>query len=352
MALMKCHDVKVNERPYSIFSFGGKPVLAVPATYPQVKRAGVHLYKAISWRRWLFKVLLKLCMFGRIDELYGAKCISPIAIYPYFPFELFLARIRQDMRTSDLQVVVSFPSMLERGRFYANLLSSNGTQLGFSKVSVDASNDLSLAREVATIRSLLSRSFHSFEFPKVLCEGNINSYRYVVFEPLPVNARALKSKWDGIPKLCRDELVMGSVKIQRIEELSWWPSFQQEITSDIKPLTDYINSWADHEATVCFAHGDFTGSNMCNDNGLIWVFDWEDSASDAPIMTDEVRFFLEPRTRLLVNNPKKVVKLFERRFFPTFDDDVKKNSALALAFLCSRGNRSGTIMGKHWDRIK
>jgi hypothetical protein len=251
----------------------------------------------------------------------------------------------------DLQVVVSFPSILKQGRFYANILSSSAEQLGFVKVSVDALSDLSLAREVETIQKLLSRSIHSFEFPKVLCEGKINSHRYIILEPLPVNAQPVKAKWDGIPKLCSDELVAGSCRVQRIEKLSWWSSFQR-ITSDIKPLADDINSWNDREATVCFAHGDFTGSNICHDSGSIWVFDWEDSAPDAPIMTDEVRFFLEARTRLLVNNPKKAAKLLARRFLSISDDDVKKNMALSLAFLCSRGNGSGIIMGKHWYQIK
>lgn len=326
-------------------------MLSVPASYPKVKRAGIHLYKAISWRRWLFKMLLGLCMLGRVDELLGAKYNSPVPIYPHFPFETFSTKIRQDIGIEDLQIVVSFPSMLKRGRFYANLLSSNAEQLGFVKVSVDALNNVSFTREAETIRTLLTRSLHSFEFPKILCEGNINSYRYIIWEPLPANARPLKSKWDGIPKLCRDELITGSCRVQKIEELSWWSSFQKR-TSDIKPLADEINSWTDREATVCFAHGDFTGSNMCNDNGLIWVFDWEDSAPDAPIMTDEVRFFLEARTRLLVNNPQKAAKLLARRFLAVVDDEANKNLALSLAFLCSRANGSGIIMGKHWYQIK
>ena len=339
------------KEPYLVFSIGGKPVLSVPARLPGVKWAGIQLFKATSWRRRLFKEFFALCVLGRIDGLFGGKYTSPVPVYPHFPFEAFLNQIRTEIGVSDVQVVVTFPSTLERGRFYVNLLSLNAEQLGFAKVSTDAvMNDLSLAREAETIKRLLGSSMCSFEFPKIISEGKTGLYRYTVFEPLPNNARPIKANWDGTPQSCRDELAAGSYRVQRIEKLSWWSLFQS-VAAKVTPLADEINSWTDRDATVCWAHGDYTRSNMCHDGGRVWVFDWEDSAPDAPIMTDEVRFFLEAHGRMIVNDPQRMGRLLARRFL-TSTDGGAKNMALALAFLCSRENVSGVIMGKRWHQIK
>ena len=320
--------------PYFVYRIGGRPVFSVPVSYPKVKRAGIRLYKAVSWRRWLFKKLLGLEMFGMIDKFLGSLCSSPVPIYPHFPFATFLRKIRQDMGISDLQPVVTFPTTLERSRFYVNLLSSSAKELGFAKVSVDTVNDSSLTREVETINKLSNSPICSFEFPKVMSEGTIGPYRYVIFEPLPNNARPIEAKWDGIAQTCRDELTAASCRVQKLEELSWWSSFQ-EIMPDVRPLADEINAWADRDATVCWAHGDYTRSNMCYAGGRVWVFDWEDSAPDAPIMTDEVRFFLEAHGRLLVTNPKRVGELLAHRFLGAFDAQANE-IALALVSVCEK----------------
>ena len=231
-----------------------------------------------------------------------------------------------------------------------NLLSPEAAQLGFAKVSLSPMTDSCFERESEAIGKMTALANRSFYVPKVLAEGRFCSHRYLVLESLPAKAQPLVEKWEGSPQICQNELSEGTHRIQKIEELSWWAMFQ-EMRSEVKPLAAESDSWADRTIQVCLAHGDFTRANMCQYNSSPWLYDWEDTAPDAPAMTDEVRFFLERKPRLLLSRPAHVANLLGTRFLSGFDDEARKNLAMALAFLCSRGNDSGIIMGKQWRRI-
>ena len=176
------------------------------------------------------------------------------------------------------------------------------------------------------------------------------SHRYLILEALPSKAQQVAEEWEESPQRCRNELSTPSYKIQGFEKLSWWPAFE-EMGSEVTLLAKEIDSWSDQTAQGCLAHGDFTRANMCQSGGSICLFDWEDSAPDGPVMTDEVRFFLERRSRSLMSRPDYVAALVGRQFLSVANDETRRNLALALAFLCSRGNASGIIMGQHWLQI-
>ena len=326
-------------------------MLSVPVGCPShVKRTGIGLYKSVSVRRSLFKRTLTLATFLGCDAFLGTKSSTPVPGYPNFPFKDFMEIVCQQLGQVDIQGIVSFPSDLSRGRFYVNFLSSRAAQLGFAKVSLSPMTDSCFERESEAIGKMAALANRSFHVPKVLAEGRFCSHRYLVLESLPAKAQPATDKWDGSPQLCRNELSEGTYRIRKIEELSWWAKFQ-EVRSEVTPLAEESESWADRTVQVCLAHGDFTRANMCQYNSSLWLYDWEDTAPDAPAMTDEVQFFLERRPRWLLSRPAHVATLLGRRFLSGFDNEARKNLAMALAFLCSRGNGSGIIMGKQWHRI-
>jgi len=160
----------------------------------------------------------------------------------------------------------------------------------------------------------------------------------------------MHDEWMQFPRRCQTELSQFSFKATNIERLSWWPAFQQRKTN-VEPLATEIDSWSDRETEVCFAHGEFTNANMQYTRESIWVFDWEDSAPDAPVMTDEVGFFLGNRTRSTINKPIYVADMIRRHFLVGSGEAKKRNVAMALAYLCSRDNRSAIILVKQWPRI-
>ena len=43
-----------------------------------------------------------------------------------------------------------------------------------------------------------------------------------------------------------------------------------------------------HGVEVCSVHGDLAAHNMVMDGARVWVYDWENSADDAPSKTDRL----------------------------------------------------------------
>lgn len=251
---------------------------------------------------------------------------------------------------AELQGIVSFPSDPSRDRFYVNLLSPRLAQAGFAKVSLGPETDICLEREAQAISEMAGLANPSFRVPGVLADGWIHSHRYLVLKPLPENADPMSDGWEGVPQGCQAKLSAGTRTLRNIPELSWWSEFQ-EMGPEVMPLLEKVRSWPEQVAQVCRAHGDFSRGNLCRDGDTVWLYDWEHAAPDAPVMTDEVTFFLERRPRRLLSRPDQVATSLGRRFLTGADPEARKNLAMALAFLCSRDNAGGTIMAARWRRI-
>ena len=134
-----------------------------------------------------------------------------------------------------------------------------------------------------------------------------------------------------------------------IKELPWWNSFR-EVRDEVKPLAEAIDRWADQEIEVCWAHGDFTHRNICQVRNEVWLFDWENSSPDAPLITDELRFFWSTQSRGMIENPAKLASALGRRFLAEGGDRRQRNLALALAFLCTR-TQGGIVCGRNWCQL-
>jgi hypothetical protein len=339
----------MRSQSYLIFSFRGQDYLSVPTVPPRLRRLGVELYKEISMRRWLFKLGVRLAIIARIDRLVARQLSTPVAKHPNFPFDAWLAEARQGIGSTDAQAVVSFPGQANRGRFYVNLVSPEAEALGFAKISLDEKNDQHLQTEAKTLRYLAAQDIRSFRVPKVLVEGTFNSHRYLITEPMPAKVKPVPAIWEPIPKRCRDELAGISRRKRQIEELSWWADFNNK-SGEVKLLAEAIDAGHDREVEVCWAHGDYTSRNVSCIGDEVWLFDWENSSPDAPLITDEVRFFLAMHGRQIVSNPPEVAKALGRRYLASSDTAAQRDLALALAFLSTR-TKSGVICGRHWHHI-
>jgi hypothetical protein len=333
---------------YLVFSFRGQDYLSIPTVPRRLRRRGVDLYKETSVPRWLFKVGIRLATTARLDRFVGRELSSPVPKYPNFPFDVWFRQARQDLGTTNAHAVVSFPGQSKRARFYVNLLSPEGTPLAFAKVSLDTKNDHHLETEAKALRHLAGQPIRSFRVPKVLVEGQFQSHRYLVMETMPAESRPIPAQWEPIPQRCRNELVNIARRKRQIQELSWWGRFRAK-APEVEPLAKAIENQADHAVDVSWAHGDFTRRNLCSVGEEVWLFDWENSAPDAPVMTDELRFFLNTQSRWLGSDPTKVAKALSLRYLANGDDSVKRDLALALAFLCTC-TQGAIFHGQHWTR--
>jgi hypothetical protein len=332
-----------------VFSFRGRDFLSVPAHPSRLKSIGVRLYKETSARRRLFKTVIRLGVFTRIDRFVGRELSTPVPKYPSFNFDGWLEQVRHYLGMPNAQAVVSFPGQLRRARFYVNLVSPEGDPLGFAKISLDSKNDRYLVTESQALRCLASQAISSFRLPRVLVEGKFNSHEYLVTETMPANARPIPARWEPIPRRCREELTKSSCRTKPVRELSWWNSFSQ-LRDEVKPLAEAIDRWADQEIEVGWAHGDFTHRNICQAGNSVWLFDWENSSPDAPVITDEVRFFWSTQSRGIIANPAKLAAALGQRFLAGGGDRKQRSLALALAFLCTC-TQGGIICGRNWNQM-
>lgn len=334
---------------YLVFSFRGQDYLSVPTDPSRLRRLGIELYKEISARRWLFKVGIRLAIIARVDKFVGRELSTPVPKYPNFRFDAWLEQARRNLGSTNAEPVVSFPGQVNRGRFYVNLLSPDGEPLAFAKVSLDAKNDQCLLTEAKTLHHLAGQTIRSFRVPKILAEGKFNSHQYLIMQAMPAKAQVVPVVWRPIAERCQTELAGISRRNRRIEELSWWGHFVDK-AAEVKPLAEAIDAEPDREIQVCWAHGDFTSRNMCCLGDEVWLFDWENSSSDAPVLTDEVRFFLSMQGRRIASHPTDVAAALGLRYLTSRDMGARRQLALALAFL-STCTKSGVICGQHWNHI-
>ncbi len=334
---------------YIVFSYGGRDFLSVPARPAKLKGIGLRLYKDSSARRRLFKAAIRLGVLAGVEKWMGRELPTPVPKHPFFNFEAWLEQVRQDLRISNLQAVISFPGQPGRARFYVNLLSVAGDPVGFAKISLDSKNDRCLATEAQTLATLARYEKFSFRLPRVLVEGYFNSHRYLVTETMPVDAQPVAAKWEPIPRRCRDELAGLARRFQSVKKLSWWNSFC-ELRGEVRSLAEAIDSWADQEIEVGWAHGDFTHRNICRVQNEVWIFDWENSCRDAPMMTDEVRFHWALQSRKMISNSMKAASTLPPHLVTPSDPRKTRDLAFALAFLCTR-TQGGLVCGRNWSEI-
>ncbi len=72
----------------------------------------------------------------------------------------------------------------------------------------------------------------------------------------------------------------------------------------------------------------------------------------APILVDEVRFFLGDHTRKLMKHPKKVLRKLITRFLPSANPRQYERVSLAIAYLVARGNMAGVQCAANWPLLK
>jgi hypothetical protein len=332
---------------YMVFSCRGQDYLSVPSAPRRLRRRAVEFYKETSVPRWLFKVGVQLATLGCIDRLVGREVASPVPKCPTFEFEAWLERVRHHLGVPDAQAVVSFPGQATRGRFYVNLVSPAGAALAFAKVSLDTKNDGQLQSEAHALRDLAAQPIRSFRVPRLLVADRFHAHAYLVMETMPAEARPVRARWEPVPRRCRDELVEISRHQRRLQDLSWWDRFRAK-APEVAPLAAAVEGHHDREVDVAWAHGDFTRRNICMVGREVWLFDWENSAPDAPVMTDEVRFFVNTQARWFGSRPAAVAQALRRRYLPDGDEEAKRALALALAFLCTC-TRGALSYGRHWN---
>ena len=83
----------------------------------------------------------------------------------------------------------------------------------------------------------------------------------------------------------------------------------------------------------------------------LWIFDWEESRSDAPVLTDEVTFFMSLYHARVLADPIEGLRLLAKRFLDGADDARRRDVMMALAFRDAIGIEAATLLIRNWSEL-
>lgn len=328
----------------------GKFTISIP-----YELEGIKFYKyfnTFSFKRKIYKLMLALFAEVELHRLLADRKNTPVPMFPDFPFDEWIFSVEKKLGKGKLNTIVTFPSQITRKRFYVHLLDLQGRCVGFSKVSLSKENDYYLSNEATNISKIESKE-STFKVPKILLNEVFNSHKYLVFEPLPDDLKYKSFQWHSYPSQCAKEISKNTKLFKNIKSLSWWPIFQSIL--DKEEFIKFINKLGidkEFKVAVALAHGDLHPGNMLVSSDEIWLFDWESSSVEAPIMTDEIVFFLAKNQRKLVSDPDYVAKKLKKYFLHENSKATKIEVGLALAYLATTGRDDAKDMVGKWDLIE
>lgn len=334
---------------YRVFSFRGRPVVSLPATAAG-RRAGLRCYQPTTSRRRAFRAGILVTSLLGADRWLAREQESPLpgSVDPEMARWLTGAVLQRG--AVDEGVVVMWPPQPGRGRIYLHASDSRGRPVAFVKVALDDRNRRQLAREVATLTELGREALSGFCVPRVLLTREVAGSFAVVGEALPDRAASPTVRRAVLPAAAVTEYG-GLVRTATdVTTTSWWPSYRRALTPPLHRFDEELVRRAAGGVRTSRAHGDLSAHNMALVDGRLWLLDWEDSAPDAPVLTDRVGFALSTLSRRLTAKPARWREPLGAAGTAELDRAARVDLMLALAFRHARGFRDAGAILRHWDR--
>ncbi len=332
--------------PYRIYRVSGAPIFAAPLSPRGLRRAGVSRYQPVTPRRAAFRSLMSLSMLARADWLLGTMADDPVECEG-FSFHAWMDEIRGTLGVRGASGVVFWPPQRDRGRIYVHLFDTGLRPIGFAKVAFDAHNAACLRREAQTLRELDRMELASCRVPRILAAGEHGSAFHLVLEPIPASARPLESG-APFPSRCVAEFAGPPRRVgpERLGELSWWGEHERQCTGGA--FEDELRDSLGAGAAVCRAHGDFGPANIVRDGAMLWIFDWEESRPDGPVLADEVMFTVGMDLQT-ARDPRRGLDLVRERFLRG-SAPRRAEAMLALAFRRALGMADAARIIECWNQ--
>lgn len=340
----------MKNKKYIIFKYKSRNIISIPYYNKIIRNNGYKFYLGSTIRKKIIRIIIRLLTKFRLEYIISYQSETPIPNHKNFEFETWLDKIKDDLNVHNLYAVVNFPSQIYRHRVYVNLLNEYGNSVAFAKLSLDDKNNIDLLNESKNIHELNKNRF-SFSMPNILIHDSFCGCEYLIFESFPIDSLLKDGKWETF-KFYSNELYKYINEVKCISNLSWWDDFLNNATIKNKEFfLDDISLLNNNLIETCLVHGDLHRGNTCLIENKVLLFDWESSCIDAPIMTDEIVFFLAEHQRMVSYNPKKVAIKIREHFIKGKDKITKLNVGMALAFLSTTKRQDAKDMIYYWKYI-
>ena len=341
--------MNLHER-YRTYRFGGRDVITVPVATQQGRLAGVAAFPAATPRARAFQAGLQALVRAGLDRWVATDQDEPVSAPVGLDGAGFVRAMGEQLGRDDLWPVVIYPRQAERRRLYIHLLAEDGERIAFVKLAGGCENEDLLRNGGNALQAMARSNIRTFRYPSLLASGVFGEFRYLLLAPLPAGSRPLPPRWNAMAERVRAEIGGQPYQALRLDAASWWQRFELR-APEAAGLRDVLAPERDRPYDACAAHGDFVNWNIYRHQTDWWVFDWEGYATDAPVLADQVRFFLGIHTRATSVDPRWAGRMLLQSF-QAGDAQRYTDLSRALAFLCANGVDAALALGAIWLEIR
>jgi len=323
-----------------------RSIIAYPLASRAVRLNCIRRLDIHTWKRHLLRIGLNFCCNTGLDTLIWRSSKSPFIDEHDVHFQSIFERCVQSI--GEIAVVaVLWPPEPARSRRYLHFFDRNNISLGFGKVSIDPDSKVGILRDVTACNQLQSICGESLRIPSVLDYEQTEHGTFVVFESIPSNANEVSLNEVQLADLIgkysgRETHVLGDVAKGK----TWLKALLND-SKIPKPFKIRVNTVMSEGYTAAFVHGDFGAHNLKQVGPTIWIYDWESSSENGPVMTDYINLFLGQCANDILSN--KLRRMAQRSFefadrFITNGNCSEQETICGLAYLAAHKSKLARSM--------
>ena len=289
------------------WELAGRPWLAYAAGTRAQRRRAMNLFPCATFKRRIFQAGIRCFAALGVDTAFCARRKSAGDLLSRRELAGLLDEVARVEGAVPSDWLLAWPSRPGRQRLYLIFRGISG-RTGVIKIGAGEFNGRQFRNEAETLQRLAADN-HPFAVPAVLFGHELGGGRRVL---------AL----GGFPARFRSPAAA---------QTTHWSAEVIAHLGALKPAG--------------LAHGDLGPGNMLlNDDGGLFLFDWENAAVGAPAHTDEVGFWLSLRQARVLRAPAAQREDLRRHFAGVADAELRA----ALDFLCARDNLAAARLLEAW----
>jgi aminoglycoside phosphotransferase len=291
-----------------------------------VLRAGCVAFPAFTLKRKIFRIAA-LILAG---VLWGARRVGlPAGAHLDSADAAVLARIKEACPQMAAAMLI-WSLVPGRQRIYVRVFDANANECAFAKVSrVEPGRSWLQVEATALHRYSEARSFSC---PRVLMLDVTETDVLLLTSALPPGSTLRHAETSIFPRTIQSEIQNQVVQasFSSLHRRAWYKrgiaalAANARVTSELAAIDDAS------PVALAPAHGDFGSENFYVDPARrVYLIDWEHFCDAAPILTDEVGFWIGKNHRAIRRGAREVARDFAQEFEEHCDSDL----LLALIFL-------------------
>ncbi|PWU09036.1 MAG: hypothetical protein C5B50_28215 [Verrucomicrobia bacterium] len=334
---------------YIRLRFRGRNVLTMPHEPRALHRPALARYQPFTSKRRAYRGLMNAAIRLKRPEWVGTLSATPVPLEEGFDYQGWLAEMRVRLGR-ELYGVVTWPSEPNRRRLYVHLFGQDLKAVAFAKILLSSDDARYFEGAASTYAELGAKSFTRVRVPRLLARDRFAQARFLLFEALPEEARPLRLQRSADAREIIREYAGEPTRLssEQVIATDWWTQYATRLSRKAMAFHTELTHLLSEGARVRRAHGDFGLSNVVAADSFWWIFDWEMSHPHAPVLTDEVGFFMSFSVGKAPRSPSRYLGRLREQFLKGAGKERRMDVMLALAFRHAAGIPDASAFICNW----